>query len=194
MANKRHLEDRERRGYVNHPLYLILMDAVYAVPGDFIEMGVWRGATFKYIYNVAKRQRKNSVAVDSFIGMPEGRTKSESKRFPKGAFSVNGPGDFIKRFPDAHVYAGFIPEILEKLPHGMKLSFAHLDLDHEQTTTEALEWVWPRISNNGILVCHDFHYGSKDCAPKAIEEWMKRDDILPIGIADHSIYFRKGAS
>ena len=190
----RHLEYRSVKGFVNHVMYRILMEASYGVIGDMIEFGVWRGATFNHVYKVSKDQNKRAHAVDSFIGLAQPDNESEARKFPKGAFNTGGPEWFIKKYPQAVVHAGFVPEVLSSIEEDVVFSFAHVDLDHERPTRQVLNWLWPKMSHRGILVCHDFYFDAKDCAPKAIEAWMKDNNLVYVMIADHSIVFRKGDS
>jgi hypothetical protein len=156
------------------------------------ELGVFQGATFKTIYEHATTYGRRVIAVDSFIGMPPPVLAGEEK-FAEGVFSTKGSAKFRKEFPMAEVYEGFIPSILEKIKID-NFGFVHLDIDHQKTTYEALEWLWSRIVHEGILVCHDFYKNTEICAPKAIKDWMKNNSIHHIGDCDHSIWFKKGVS
>ena len=189
------LENRTMPGFVNLPMYEILLDAVSALPGRYIEFGINKAVTFGRIYRRGRRDSHGVVAVDSFKGMPAPIMPGDEK-FPEGTFDTGGSKWFKDKFPQAIVYEGFIPEILEilELDQAWMYAFAHVDLDHQLSTLQTLEWVWPKMSHGGILVCHDYNETDQTCAPKAIRDWKTANGLHHIGYCDHSIWFRKGDS
>lgn len=61
---------RERKtGSWNHDDLIDLADSVSNVKGDFAEIGVYKGAAFKKIIQLAQMQNKIAHAFDSFEGM-----------------------------------------------------------------------------------------------------------------------------
>ena len=180
---------------VNVALYEMLMDVTGGVPGVFMEMGIANGRTFDVIYQKAIEYSKNVVALDSFRGMPAPRMPGD-KAQPEGKFDTGGSNWFKSKYQSCNntgvfVYEGFIPEILKKV-NEFAIAFVHIDLDHQLTTKEALEWAWSRLSDKGIVVCHDFQFTSNVSASMGIKNWMKENDVNYIGYCDASIWFRKG--
>ena len=176
----------------NIALFDILMDAASYSPGRFIEMGVYKADTFDHIYRSAKRFKREAVGLDSFIGHPDPRSPGEENQH-KGKHAAGGSCLFREKYPDAICIEGFIPEILNDIEPS-EYAFAHIDLDHQLTTMEALEWIWPQMSDGGIMICHDYSVKGSVAAAKAIGDWMSKTGINYIGLQDTSIFFRKGVA
>ena len=54
-----------------------------------------------------------------------------------------------------------------------KFSFVHLDANLYQTTLDALEFFWPRMTSGGRVVCHDYNTNSMPGIKKAFSEFFK---------------------
>lgn len=169
-------------------LYRDLMNSQEDVAGDFAEFGVWRGDTFQHIYSIGLSGSRNVHAFDSFIGMPPPVLDNDCE-YHEGLFSIGGSPEFKKKFPEAIIHEGFIPGTLDAKDY--KFAFAHIDLDHEHSTRLTLDWLWPRMSNGGIMICHDYWPDASKLAGKAINDWMRDNSINGAGVQNYSIWFIK---
>ena len=188
------LKDKWRRELhkPNLPLYRMLTFFCNWLEGDFIEMGVGDGKTFAQIYANAVLANKPVIGIDTFEGMPPPESPGD-EMYPKGMFNNYALSGFQIDYPKAAFLKGVIPEVLADVDIP-EIAFCHIDLDHRNSTKAALEWVWPRMSDGGILVCHDFRWDIKVRASGAIQDWMAENDIVHIGLCDLSIWFQKGVS
>ena len=177
---------------VNKALIKILLDATPTC-GDFVEFGVWEGDSFDVIYDHARYLWRVVHAVDTFSGSPQSPIKADNERWPVGSFDTTSVKDFKTKYPNAVVHEGTVPDVLDRLGIA-EIGFVHLDMDHEYGTKYALQWCWPRMVQNGILVVHDYSPGHKKHATKAVDDWMARNGINYVGYCDGSIFFRKGVS
>jgi hypothetical protein len=153
------------------------------IPGPVAEIGVDRGHTFKRIYRWAIKQNKVPCAFDSFCGM-DTPGEFDDAAYPKGKFSQGGIENFKSWIPysaDTYkCYEGYIPICFEKYEADLNedFSFILLDVDHYQPTVVGLEWSWPRLKKNGILVLDDFfETGTTIHATRAIHEWLEKTDV-----------------
>lgn len=169
-----------RHGHWNHSDIEWLAPKVVNVAGDFAEIGVYRGAAFRKVAEIAAAQGKHAHAFDSFAGMDE-PTEADRGNYPKGKFDIGGPGQFERLMTEAGVarelysmWQGFVPDCFSKAPPDLRFSFVILDLDHYQPTVEALHWLQPRINAGGILALDDYVPGSTDLATKAIREFRAK--------------------
>ena len=161
-----------------------LVGLVKEVPGDFAELGVWRGDTFVPLAEAAVAGGRRCHAVDSFRGMGEPTAEDHDDQgrcaYAAGQFDVGGGAAFrelVARFGGAvRVWEGPVPAILEAIGD-IVLAFSHLDLDHYEPTRRALDWAWARTAPGGIVCCHDWMYGRNCLAPAAIREWMQASGV-----------------
>lgn len=154
---------------------------VRQVPGDFAEIGVFRGDAFRKVASLASEQGKLAHAFDSFIGMNE-PAEEDGGHYPKGKFDVGGPDQFVVLMSEAGVartcyelWPGFVPDCFSNVPPERKFSLAILDVDHYYPTVDALRWLSPRISPQGILALDDFLPHADILASKAIKEFLQTD-------------------
>lgn len=170
-----------RHGTWNHADIEWLAPKVANVAGDFAEIGVFRGAAFRKVAELATAQHKHAHAFDSFAGMDE-PTAADGNAYPKGKFDIGGPAEFERLMSKAGVarewysmWQGYVPDCFGKAPPDLRFSFVILDLDHYQPTVEALAWLQPRINAGGILALDDYVPGGTGLATKAIREFRARD-------------------
>jgi len=180
--NPADLPQVERRcGSWHHADIEWLANRARNVPGDFAEIGVFRGAAFRKVAALAAQQGKLAHAFDSFVGMDE-PTAEDGSQYPKGKFDIGGPDQFIRLMTEAgvpresyRVWAGYVPGCFEPAPQALRFSLAILDLDHYRPTVEGLAWLAPRINDGGLLALDDFVPSHDALATRAIREFLATD-------------------
>lgn len=176
-----------------------LAEKVASVPGHFAEIGVWRGDTFVPMAKFAALHKRKCVAIDSFEGMdqPTERDRDEHGilQYQKGC--LNGgveASDRVAAEPNAIVFKGFVPNVFFQI-HLNPFAFVHLDVDQYAPTMAALDWIWPRLADGGILVAHDWLPSSKILAAAAIDEWSAKNGLRFNGpLASSHAWIQKGAT
>ncbi len=159
----------------------------HTVAGDFVELGVFEGKAFVDIIYEAREQGKKAHAIDSFCGFAKPTEKdiepsSGETLYPEGLLDPGGSSSLWKQIQDwgyqedeYAIWEGFVPEVLDTIPDDVRVSFAYVDLDHYEPTVHALEWVWDRLSPQGIVICDDFfEIHSWGTASLAITEFISK--------------------
>jgi len=153
------------------------------VPGDFAEIGVFRGAAFRKVAALAKQQGKRAHAFDSFTGMNE-PTPADDGSYPKGTFDIGGPEAFVQLMTASGVdralydlWPGYVPGSFSKVPDDLRFSWAIVDLDQYQPTADALRWLPARINAGGMLALDDYVpvVNRGKLATRAIDEFLATD-------------------
>ncbi|HBH54262.1 MAG TPA: macrocin O-methyltransferase [Planctomycetaceae bacterium] len=174
-----------------------------AIPGDFIEAGVWRGGSCLLMRGILKAwgvtDRRVFVA-DSFAGLPP----PDAQRYPQDR------GDVLHRFPalaipeeqvreNFHRYGllddqvvflkGFFEETLPTAPVA-NLAILRLDGDMYGSTMVTLENLYPKLSPGGYCIVDD--YALRTCQ-QAVDDYRSRHRINePLLRADWTgVYWRK---
>ena len=158
------------------------------VPGDLIECGVWRGGATIFMRAVRQTygdNERNVWVADSFQGLP----KPDEQKFPddKGinlnespelAVSIEQVKANFRRYGvlDDRVkfLAGWFKDTLPKAPIE-KLSVLRVDGDLYESTWEALEALYPKLSVGGYCIVDD--YGALAACKKAVEDFRSRNNI-----------------
>lgn len=145
-------------------LPLRLVSAAMDTPvGPIVEVGVYRGGSAHWLEKVAAHRGVALWLYDTFTGIP-----------CKGSYDSHNVGDFGDtsesyvrcRFSKAHVVKGIFPQSAQdNAPTG--ISFAHLDVDQEQSYREAIAFLRPRMLPRGIMWFDDAHL---EGARRAIKE------------------------
>lgn len=164
------------------------------IKGDFVECGVWQGGNILgmcHYLNHHQMLDKKVWAYDTFKGMtqPEDVDIDKDNRFAKDIF--HEPLFFCESSLEEVTYnvsksslpkenieyiVGDVIETLnikKNLPN--EISLLRLDTDWYKSTKKELDILYPRLSNNGVLIVDD--YGHWKGAKKAVDEYFHNLDI-----------------
>lgn len=169
------------------------------IPGDFIETGVWRGGSAVFMRAIIKAYESDRTvwAADSFEGLPPPSLPQDegdqhhmfaelrvSLNFVKETFEAYGLLDEQVKF-----LKGWFKDTLPSAPIE-QLAILRLDGDMYESTRDAIEPLYPKLSRGGFCIVDD--YQLKGCKA-AIEEYRERHKIQdPITLIDgYGAYWRK---
>lgn len=138
---------------------------ICAIPGDVIEMGVWRGDTTVQLALHLKRNgiNKKIYACDTYDGLPYDGKSGLDDMLKKGECTASfetfwanvvkhGVEDYVVPVP------GLVEETLYTKLVDKKWCFAFLDMDLYEPTSFATRFLEPRISLGGVLGYHDYKF------------------------------------
>lgn len=172
------------------------------VLGDLLEAGVWRGGAAILMRAVLKAcgDRERVVwAADSFQGLP----RPDATRFPAdGAYQslhldIAVPLDEVRanfaRYglldDQVRFLAGWFKDTLPAAPVD-RLAVLRLDGDMYQSTIEALDALYPKVSSGGYVIIDDYFLPS---CRQAVDDYRAGHHVVeplePIDWA--SVYWRK---
>ena len=137
------------------------------VKGDYAEVGAFKGATAKAICE--SKGNKAFHVFDTFEGLPK-ITKLD-QLFKKGMFKADYElvKEKLSSYPNVYVHKGLFPKTATPIKN-KKFAFVHLDVDIYQSTKDCIEFFYPRLSKNAILVSHDYHAAG---VKKAFDDFFK---------------------
>lgn len=162
-------------------LYLIhdLLKETSTVDGDIAEVGVFKGGSAKFICNF--RGNRKVYLFDTFEGMPQVNENDKIGKGEEGLINQRQilTGEMVgtleevqnnlKGYKDVYFYKGIFPFTADPIKN-MKFSFVHLDVDIYSSTINALNFFYPRMSDGGIILLHD--YAMCTGVKKAIIEFL----------------------
>jgi len=157
------------------------------IEGDCIETGVWRGGAtifMKAVLNVLNETTKVVWVADSFEGLPKPDDKfpedKGDKHYEKNELSISleDVKNNFKKYGllDERVkfLKGWFKDTLPVAPI-KSLSLLRLDGDMYQSTIEALESLYPKLSVGGYIIIDD--WGAVEGCKKAVEDYRKKYQI-----------------
>ena len=171
------------------------------VLGDFIECGVWRGGSCIFMRAVLKvyNDRERKVwAADSFEGLPPVSSTAHhgDQRLWQGgemAVSIEEVRANFRRYgllDDQVVFLkGFFIDSLPEAPIE-RLALLRLDADLYESTTQALTYLYPKLSPGGCLIVDDFNLQP---ARDAVHDYRKSQGIQEeiITIDENGVFWVK---
>ncbi|MEQ8839960.1 MAG: TylF/MycF/NovP-related O-methyltransferase [Acidimicrobiales bacterium] len=194
---------RQRLADVRHRVDRVMADGV---PGDFIETGVWRGGVTILMRGMLEawgdRNRRVWVA-DSFQGLPT----PDAESFPQdvghdlsGVPALAVSADQVRANFDRYgllddqvqFLEGWFRDTLATAPID-QLAVLRLDGDMYESTMDALEALYPKLSVGGYVIVDD--YGAWEPCRQACTDYRDRhgitDEIVPIDWT--GVHWRRGA-
>jgi O-methyltransferase len=175
------------------------------VPGDLIETGVWRGGATILMRGVLKAYgdttRKVWVA-DSFEGLPA----PDAARYPADAIDsysgqlmvgVDQVRHNFERYglldDQVEFLVGWFKDTLPQAPIE-RLAVLRLDGDMYESTWQAIEALYPKLSPGGFCIVDDYSSFAPQCG-QAIDDYRRAhgiDDEI-VGIDEDAVFWRKTA-
>lgn len=136
-------------------------------PGDFAEVGVWRGGSAQRLYELAQARKCELYLFDTFTGIPW-----------KSKYDIHNVGDFgnvdvapLKiEMPRAQFYVGTFPNTLLGVKEQMRLAFVHEDTDQYESTKAVIHQFYPLLVLGGIMLFDDYTTGDCPGSKYAIDE------------------------
>jgi O-methyltransferase len=175
-----------------------------AIPGDIIETGVWRGGTSIFMRGVLKAHQIEDRTVwcaDSFEGLPAPAPEKypadadlHLEQYSLLAVDVNTVRRNFARYDllDAQVrfLVGWFKDTLPEAPI-KELSVMRLDGDLYESTMQALDALYPRLSIGGYCIIDD--YGNIDACKEAVHDYRRSHQITDeiLDVDGYCVYWRR---
>jgi hypothetical protein len=168
---------------MNGLMYEEIKNLLPTVQGDVIEFRVYKGYTFSHLVNLANKNGKRAVGIDTFsgLGKPDAsidRDNDGYMRYPQGyamssADIVHSAVEkLVGKGANYELHAGSLSNVF---PHikDRKFSCAILDLLQYEPTVKALEYIHGKMSVGGIIYLNNYISGIDGMSCKAINEFLE---------------------
>jgi O-methyltransferase len=159
------------------------------VPGDLLEAGVWRGGTTILMRGVLAAYGDTSRQVwvaDSFVGLPKPDTGTypadagldyytSDEQLSVGVRQVQANFERYGLLDDrVRFLVGWFKDTLPSAPVE-QLAVARLDGDFYESTMDALQALYPKLSVGGYLIVDD--YGALEACRRAVDDYRTAHGI-----------------
>ena len=162
-------------------ILLALARESLASTGDLAEFGCYRGDTSLLLQRMLEKSNsdKRLWIYDSFAGLPEKTSEDSSvagDAFAKGELYVS-KREVVEKFKRAGlrlpiIRKGFFEELNSDVDLPSEICFAFLDCDLYGSIKTSLKLVAPRISENGVIIVHDYNNPELPGVARAVDEWL----------------------
>jgi O-methyltransferase len=171
-------------------LYQLARSSV-SLPGDFAEVGVYKGGTAWLLAKVLENSGKTLHLFDTFAGMPEvDATRDNLAKVQAGIFadtSLEAVQDYLKEFPRTSFYKGLFPGTATPVREH-RFSLAYIDVDIYQSTKDCLEFFYPRVTPGGVIVSDDYKSAACPGVEKAFDEFFADKPEVPVHSTFHQCF------
>lgn len=168
--------------------------------GNIAECGCFRGHSSYIISSYIKdiNPRKEFFIFDSFAGLsnkdldldrPAYEQSDEEMKLETGRFScaLEEVQKNLSEFNFVKYFKGYVPERFEEVS-GHKFCFVHIDVDLYQPTYDALDFFFPRLVKDGIIVIDDYGSSLYKGATTAVDDFLLKNTCstfyeVPMGSA-----------
>lgn len=187
-----------KRFLAHYELFRMTID----LPGDIVELGVYRGlsllswANFLEVRNMGDRA-KQVIGFDNWKGFTSLHKKdgSEDMRVNKivGGYDASAFKEILRDAIEIFDQDRFIPykpriilvdgNIEESVPRfvdensGLRISLLHIDCDMYVPTRTALENLWPRVVKGGVVVLDDYGVRPWEGESTAVDEFFADKNV-----------------
>ena len=172
-------------GSVNINILMAMIDQTLSVLGDVAECGVYRGSSLvpMAIYLRQKGSPKKVLGFDSFEGFPESiqidlelggaNLDSDKKVGGLSETSLELVQSKVDRFhlTNVELVKGYFNESLERY-RDHQFSFVHLDCDMYSSYKECLEFFYPALTSNGVLLLDEYNDPAWPGCNKAVDDFL----------------------
>lgn len=143
-----------------------MVKEVQNVPGDILEVGVWRGGTGLMLAAAAKRWASDKMVwlADTFTGVVKAGPKDKDYVGGEHADTSFDTASSLLQNAGMGAYCflnGIFPEDTAHIIPG-KISLCHIDVDVYQSALDIVNWLKPRMVSGAVIVFDD--YGFVNCS------------------------------
>jgi len=150
-------------------------------PGNFVELGVYKGGSAYWLYQMAEKQGRKLYLYDTFAGHtavdPE---RDDLTVHPQGRYAENaGELDRIRGLmPNAVICVGTFPETLVEMG---PVAFVHADVDVYPPTKAICDLMPPLMVAGGMILFDDYPWEGCPGVRQAVVEAFGEGPVLPNG-------------
>lgn len=159
-------------------MYAQCLISTQHLEGDVAEVGVYIGRTAKMIEGF--RGDRCLFLFDTFTGIP-GNVKEIDDMYWEGKYddvNYEKVKEMFKGDPNVFIHKGVFPQDTGYTIKLNKFSFVHLDVNIYQSTKDCLEFFWPKMVDNGIILIHNT--SQAEGAKQALQEFNKKTNTIAV--------------
>jgi len=158
-----------------------LVHQVASVPGDILEVGVWRGGTGCLLGRAIAHNKIDCrlLLADTFAGVVKagsqdttyrgGEHKDTSLEVVRALLHTNN----VKNYS---IFRGIFPDATGPSVGDCAIRLAHIDVDVYQSAKDVFEWVWPRMNPGAVVVFDDYGFHTCSGVTAFVNEQRNRED------------------
>jgi len=164
------------------------------LPGDIIEVGVWRGGTGALLSGAASKNTKVYLC-DTFSGVV--KAGSKDNRYKGGEHADTSEETVRKLFEkiklkNYQILKGIFPDDTAYSITNRRFRFCHIDVDVYQSAKAIFLWIWERMEIGGIVVFDDFGFAACEGITDLVKNELadRKDIIMCHNLTGHALWIK----
>jgi hypothetical protein len=131
-----------------------LVRSTAKLEGEIAELGTYQGGSAHLICEVKGNTPLHLF--DTFEGLPNATDADSGSGFAKGMFvsSEQRVRDYLVSFPSVFLHRGYFPGTAGPI-EDKRFRLVHLDADLYEATKAGLDFFYPRMVRQGVILIHD---------------------------------------
>lgn len=172
-----------------------LIRSLGKVPGDVLEVGVWRGGTGAILAAACQHagQERKVYLADTFEGVV--KAGKHDPRYQGGEHADTSEGQVRDLahglgLNNVEILKGVFPEDTAHMGPE-KIAFLHCDVDVYESASDVVAWVLPRLSVGGIMVFDDYGFNGCEGITRYCNELSTNPGLQFIyNLNGHAVFFK----
>jgi O-methyltransferase len=166
------------------------------IPGDILEVGVWRGGTGCLMAARAQLSKPSCKVFlcDTFSGVVKAGARDLHYQGGEHAdTSVAIVADLIASLSleNTQLLQGVFPDETGAQINRRQFSLCHIDVDVYESALDVIEWVWPSLAVGGMAVYDDYGFESCTGVTRLVNERIGLPGTLTIhNLNGHAIVIK----
>lgn len=138
--------------------------------GSFAECGVYKGGSIRFLAKHFPNRR--ILGFDTFEGLPKEHWNEKEYHLPQefNDTSLETVKEFMKPYTNVELVKGLFPDTAKPYEKE-RFAFVHVDFDFYEGTKACLDWFWPRLMKNGIMLFDDYDWQNCPGVKQALDEF-----------------------
>jgi O-methyltransferase len=165
------------------------------LPGDVLEVGVWRGGTAGILGRavISAGAHCHLWLADTFEGVP--RAGAQDTRY-KGGEHADTSEDVVRtllrdlEISEFTILRGVFPEDTAHAMGDTRLKLCHIDVDIYASAKSVFTWVWDRLVPGGLVVFDDYGFWGCEGVTRFGNELQERGIGLIYNLNGHAVVYR----
>lgn len=162
-----------------------LIDQLRDIPGELLEIGLWRGGSGALI---AKRAASSNIdgavfLCDTFTGVVKAGQQDNSYiggEHADTSYEMASSLLATMNLENASILRGVVPDETAAALADRRFRFVHIDVDVYRSAKEIVDLAWPRLSVGGVIVYDDYGTESTLGVTRFVDEQKEQSDRLTI--------------
>jgi O-methyltransferase len=170
---------------------------VARIPGDILEVGVWRGGTGAVLAAAARRWKPDAEVwlCDTFSGVVKagtfdsvylgGEHADTSQAIVTSLLSNLG-------LSNTSILTGVFPDETASALQDKRVALCHIDVDVYQSAADIVTWLKPRVSSGSILVFDDYGFSTCKGITRLVNELRTNGEWIYIyNLNKHAVLIKR---